>query len=118
MSLGMPARDPPRRRRAALLKRLLFELGGRTGLLSGLEKIAAPKIRFHETSQADRAVHSSKSIPIYRILLDFDPKSLASSAPSRSNQRGASADRHETWGGMRWTLPCWAHSCAPMIGMC
>src|SRR5262245_57884415 len=93
-----------RRRRAALLKRLLFELGGRTGLRSGLEKIAAPKIRFHETSQADRAVHPSKVIPIYRISLDFDPKSEAFLAASRSDLRGASADRHETWSGMRWTL--------------
>jgi hypothetical protein len=53
-------------------------------------------------------------VPIYRISLDFFPKSEASSAPSRSFMRGASADRHETWGGMRWTRRCWRALCVPI----
>jgi len=35
-----------------------------------------------------------------------------------SRQRGVTADRHETWGGMRWPRRCHARlSGAPMIGM-
>ncbi len=42
---------------------------------------------------------------IYRKRLDRHPKSVVCCQPSRLDKRGA-RDRHETWGGMRWTWRC------------
>jgi hypothetical protein len=65
--------------------------------LTGKIELLRVKPRFDETFQSNRHPQPSPNIPICRKQLDGDLKSKASLRPSCSKQRGASADRHETW---------------------
>src|SRR6266700_3998429 len=65
-------------------------------------QIACAKNQFQEAIQRDHAVLMSCE---ENFAFRFIRTMLYRSHPA-SMQRGVTADRHETWGGMRWTRRC------------